>query len=57
MTDFALKSLVLLPVGLDLLGFVEPCSLGSTLEVVEQREGTSGACKLAQGQHLCWHTH
>ena len=27
MTDFALKSLVPLPVGLGLLRFVEPCSL------------------------------
>ena len=48
MTDFALKSLVLLPVGLGLLGFVEPCSLGSTLIVVKQLEGKSAARKLAQ---------
>ena len=48
MTDFALKSLVLLPVGLGLLGFVEPCSLGSTLIVVKHLEGKSATSKLAQ---------
>lgn len=42
------NSLVLLPVGLGLLGFVEPCSLGSTLIVVKQLEGKSAAGKLAQ---------
>lgn len=48
MTDFTLNSLVLLPVGLGLLVFVEPCSLGSTLIVVKQLEGKSAALKLAQ---------
>ena len=48
MTDFTLNSLVLLPMGLGLLGFVEPCSLGSTLIVVKQLEGKSAAHKLAQ---------
>lgn len=41
-------SLVLLPVGLGLLGFVEPCSLGSTLIMVKHLEGKSAAGKLAQ---------
>ena len=48
MTEFTLSSLVLLPVGLGLLGFVEPCSLGSTLIVVKQLEGKGAATKLAQ---------
>lgn len=48
MTDLAFTSLVLLPVGLGLLGFVEPCSLGSTLIVVKHLEGKSAATKLAQ---------
>jgi cytochrome c-type biogenesis protein len=46
--DFALKNLVLLPVGLGLLGFVEPCLLGSTLIVVKHLEGKSTAGKVAQ---------
>jgi len=40
--------LVLLPIGLGLLGFIEPCSIGSTLIVVKQLEGKSAADKLAQ---------
>ena len=49
MTDgAALASLVLLPVGLGLLGFVEPCSLGSTLLVIKHLEGRGAASKLAQ---------
>lgn len=43
-----LKNLILLPVGLGLLGFVEPCSIGSTLIVVKHLEGKSAARKLAQ---------
>jgi cytochrome c-type biogenesis protein len=41
-------SLVGLPVGLGLLGFVEPCSIGSTLLVIKQLEGRGAASKLAQ---------
>lgn len=49
MTDGAtLTSLVLLPVGLGLLGFLEPCSIGSTLLVIRQLEGRSAASKLTQ---------
>ncbi len=48
MTEFALGSTVLLPVGLGLLGFIEPCSLGTTLLVVKQLEGSSAGRKLTQ---------
>ena len=39
---------ILLPFGLGLLGFVEPCSIGSTLIVIKQLEGRGDAEKLAQ---------
>jgi len=45
---FTLTSLVLLPVGFGLLGFVEPCSIGSTLLVIKHLEGKGAAGKLAQ---------
>lgn len=48
MTEVTLTSLVLLPVGLGLLGFIEPCSIGSTLIVVKHLEGRSATRKLAQ---------
>lgn len=48
MTGFGLTSLVFLPIGLGLLGFIEPCSLGSTLIMVKHLEGKSAANKLAQ---------
>ncbi len=48
MTDFTLSSVVLLPIGLGLLGFVEPCSIGSTLLFVKYLEGKDAASKLAQ---------
>ena len=47
MTEFTLTSLLLLPVGLGLVGFIEPCSIGSTLIVVKHLEGKSAASKLA----------
>jgi cytochrome c-type biogenesis protein len=40
-------SLVLLPVGLGLLGFVEPCSLGATLIVVKHIEDKRTFSKIA----------
>jgi cytochrome c-type biogenesis protein len=46
--EFTFAKLVLLPVGLGLLGFIEPCSIGSTLIVVKQLEGKSAADKLVQ---------
>ncbi len=49
MTDGAtLTAGMLLPIGLGLLGFVEPCSIGSTLLVIKQLEGKDAASKLAQ---------
>ncbi len=48
MTASALTSAILLPIGLGLVGFVEPCSIGSTLILVKQLEGKSAAGKLAQ---------
>jgi len=47
-TDVTSTSLVLLPVGLGLLGFLEPCSIGSTLIIVKYLEGKNAATKLAQ---------
>nr|WP_254452783.1 cytochrome c biogenesis protein CcdA [Roseicella sp. DB1501] len=38
----------MLPVSLGLLGFVEPCSIGSTLLAVKHMEGRSAASKVAQ---------
>jgi len=46
--DFTLTSLVLLPVGLGVLGFIEPCSLGSTLIFVKVLEGVDAKGKLVQ---------
>lgn len=37
-----------LPIGLGLLGFIEPCSIGSTLIFIKTLEGKSAAGKLAQ---------
>lgn len=39
---------LLLPVGLGLLGFVEPCSLGATLIFVTMLDGRPAATKVAQ---------
>ena len=46
--EFTFMKFVLLPFGLGLLGFIEPCSIGSTLIVVKQLEGKNAAEKLAQ---------
>ncbi len=43
-----MTSFMLLPVGLGLLGFIEPCSIGSTLVFVKHLEGKAAATKLAQ---------
>lgn len=43
-----MTNLVVLPVGLGLLGFVEPCSIASTLLFVKSLEGKDPARKLAQ---------
>ncbi|HEX9461988.1 MAG TPA: cytochrome c biogenesis protein CcdA [Alphaproteobacteria bacterium] len=39
---------VLLPIGLGLFGFVEPCSLGSTLVFIKVMEGYAPAARIAQ---------
>jgi len=40
--------LVVIPAGLGLIGFVEPCSIGSSLVFVKFLEGKSGAAKVAE---------
>ncbi|HXV09299.1 MAG TPA: cytochrome c biogenesis protein CcdA [Burkholderiales bacterium] len=47
MTD-ALTTGVLLPIGLGLLGFIEPCTIGSTLVFIKVMEGKPAATKLWQ---------
>ncbi|MCB2029462.1 MAG: hypothetical protein KDH18_12750 [Rhodoferax sp.] len=39
---------VALPIDIDLIGFVEPCSIGSTLPIVKQLERRIGREKFAQ---------
>lgn len=48
MNSGALINTVLLPIGLGLFGFVEPCSIGSTLVFVKAVEGRAAATKIAQ---------
>jgi cytochrome c-type biogenesis protein len=48
MTEFGLFQLVILPLGLGLLGFVEPCSIGSSLVFIKYIEGQSAAARIAQ---------
>src|SRR3546814_5982139 len=43
-----LAHFVMLPVGLGLLGFVEPCSMGSSLVFVKYLEGKGQLAKLSQ---------
>jgi len=47
MTD-SLTAAVLLPIGLGLFGFIEPCSIGSTLVFIKVMEGKAPAVKLWQ---------
>jgi cytochrome c-type biogenesis protein len=47
MTD-ALTTGVLLPIGLGFVGFIEPCTIGSTLVFIKVMEGKSPATKLWQ---------
>jgi cytochrome c-type biogenesis protein len=44
----SLVASVLLPIGLGLFGFIEPCSIGSTLVFVKVMEGKTPAVKLWQ---------
>jgi cytochrome c-type biogenesis protein len=46
--EFGFTKLVLFPIGLGLLGFIEPCSIGSTLIFVKHLEGRDATSKLAQ---------
>ncbi len=46
--ELTLMNLVVAPVGLGLLGFVEPCSIGSSLVFIKYVEGKSATAKLAQ---------
>ncbi len=48
MTDFSLMNLIVLPITFGLFGFIEPCSIGSSLVFVKYLEGKSAAAKLAQ---------
>lgn len=48
MTEFGAVNLVALPIGLGLLGFVEPCSIGSTMVFIKYLEGKGATEKLAQ---------
>jgi cytochrome c-type biogenesis protein len=47
-TGNAFLDLVALPVAFGLVGFIEPCSIGSTLIVIKAMEGKPPAVKLAQ---------
>jgi cytochrome c-type biogenesis protein len=46
--DLTFTSMVALPIGLGLIGFIEPCSIGSTLLFVKYLEGKDAGQKLAQ---------
>ena len=48
MSSADLVNTVLLPIGLGLFGFIEPCSIGSTLVFVKAMEGRPAATKVAQ---------
>ena len=39
---------ILLPIGLGLFGFIEPCAIGSTLLFIKTTEGAPAAAKMAQ---------
>jgi len=43
-----LAGLILLPIGLGLFGFVEPCAIGATLLVIKTTEGQPARTKIAQ---------
>jgi cytochrome c-type biogenesis protein len=47
-TGNALLDLVVLPVAFGLVGFIEPCSLGSTLIFIKVIEGEAAASRIAQ---------
>lgn len=48
MTEFGLFNLFILPLGLGLFGFVEPCSIGSSLIFIKYLEGRRDTRKLVE---------
>lgn len=48
MIELSFMGLVAIPAGLGLIGFIEPCSIGSSLVFIKHLEGKSGATKLAE---------
>ena len=48
MIEASFVGLIAITAGLGLIGFVEPCSIGSSLVFVKYLEGKSGAAKLAE---------
>jgi cytochrome c-type biogenesis protein len=46
--EIGLTSLLVVPLGLGLLGFIEPCSIGSTMVFIKHLEGRDAPAKLAQ---------
>lgn len=48
MSDFGIFQLLVLPAGLGLFGFIEPCSIGSTLLFIKYLEDRSAAEKIRQ---------
>lgn len=48
MIETSVMGLVAIPAGLGLIGFVEPCSIGSSLVFVKYLEGKSGAAKVVE---------
>jgi cytochrome c-type biogenesis protein len=46
--ETTVMGLVAIPAGLGLIGFVEPCSIGSSLVFVKYLEGKTGAAKVAE---------
>ena len=48
MIEMSAMGLVVIPAGLGLIGFVEPCSIGSSLVFVKYLEGKSGTAKVVE---------
>lgn len=48
MIETGITGLVIVPAGLGLIGFVEPCSIGSSLVFVKYLEGRTGAAKVVE---------
>ena len=48
MTEFALVNVIVLPIGLGLLGFIEPCSIGASLIFIKYLEDKDAAAKLGE---------